>query len=114
MTAGRRQSGHWSASSATTISPTSARPGDATTSRHSASAARARKSAARARPAGSSTDPGRRRREPFSPGPDYRGMDTAITLAADDLRVDTLLAVRCQLGERAAFDDLIKRWAMPL
>ncbi|OGT57617.1 MAG: hypothetical protein A3E01_06635 [Gammaproteobacteria bacterium RIFCSPHIGHO2_12_FULL_63_22] len=25
-----------------------------------------------------------------------------------------MLAVRCQLGERAAFDDLIRRWAQPL
>lgn len=31
-----------------------------------------------------------------------------------DARADALLAVRCQLGERAAFDDLIRRWAMPL
>lgn len=39
---------------------------------------------------------------------------TAPALNTSDDRVDTLLAVRCQLGERAAFDDLIKRWAMPL
>jgi RNA polymerase sigma factor (sigma-70 family) len=32
----------------------------------------------------------------------------------DDARADALLAVRCQLGERAAFDDLIHRFAMPL
>lgn len=31
-----------------------------------------------------------------------------------DPRVDALLAVRCQLGERAAFDELIRRWARPL
>ena len=31
-----------------------------------------------------------------------------------DPRVDALLAVRCQLGERDAFDDLIRRWAQPL
>ena len=31
-----------------------------------------------------------------------------------DPRIDALLAVRCQLGERAAFDDLIRRWAQPL
>jgi RNA polymerase sigma-70 factor (ECF subfamily) len=31
-----------------------------------------------------------------------------------DPRADTLLAVRCQLGERAAFDDLIARWHEPL
>lgn len=27
---------------------------------------------------------------------------------------DELLVLRCQLGERAAFDDLIVRWALPL
>ena len=27
---------------------------------------------------------------------------------------DELLAVRCQLGERAAFDELAQRWALPL
>jgi RNA polymerase sigma-70 factor (ECF subfamily) len=31
-----------------------------------------------------------------------------------DSRADALLAVRCQLGEREAFDQLIRRWAMPL
>jgi RNA polymerase sigma-70 factor (ECF subfamily) len=31
-----------------------------------------------------------------------------------DTRVDALLAVRCQLGERAAFDELIARWHEPL
>jgi RNA polymerase sigma factor (sigma-70 family) len=31
-----------------------------------------------------------------------------------DSRVDALLAVRCQLGERAAFDELISRWLEPL
>jgi len=31
----------------------------------------------------------------------------------DDL-LDELLAVRCQLGERAAFDELIERWHSPL
>ncbi|MCA1714794.1 MAG: sigma-70 family RNA polymerase sigma factor [Gammaproteobacteria bacterium] len=29
-------------------------------------------------------------------------------------QADELLAVRCQLGERAAFDDLIHRWSDPL
>lgn len=29
-------------------------------------------------------------------------------------QVDTLLVVRCQLGERAAFDALISRWTLPL
>jgi RNA polymerase sigma factor (sigma-70 family) len=31
-----------------------------------------------------------------------------------DTRADELLAVRCQLGERAAFDELIARWHDPL
>jgi RNA polymerase sigma-70 factor (ECF subfamily) len=31
-----------------------------------------------------------------------------------DPRTDALLAVRCQLGERDAFDDLIARWHEPL
>jgi len=31
-----------------------------------------------------------------------------------DPRIDALLAVRCQLGEREAFDALIRRWARPL
>lgn len=39
-----------------------------------------------------------------------------LTIAppASDSRADALLAVRCQLGEREAFDELIRRWAMPL
>lgn len=37
--------------------------------------------------------------------------DTADT---HDVRVDELLVVRCQLGERAAFEDLIDRWHGPL
>jgi RNA polymerase sigma factor (sigma-70 family) len=28
--------------------------------------------------------------------------------------LDELLALRCQLGERSAFDELIRRWALPL
>ena len=32
----------------------------------------------------------------------------------DRSRDDELLAIRCQLGERAAFDDLIDRWNEPL
>ena len=33
---------------------------------------------------------------------------------SDQQLADQLLVVRCQLGERAAFDDLIQRWAGPL
>jgi RNA polymerase sigma-70 factor (ECF subfamily) len=33
---------------------------------------------------------------------------------SDQQLADQLLVVRCQLGERAAFDDLIRRWAGPL
>jgi RNA polymerase sigma-70 factor (ECF subfamily) len=40
-------------------------------------------------------------------------MDTPDPRHADP-REDTLLAVRCQLGERDAFNDLIRRWALPL
>jgi len=29
-------------------------------------------------------------------------------------RTDELLAIRCQLGEHAAFDELIRKWAPPL
>jgi len=36
------------------------------------------------------------------------------TQTLDDPRADELLAVRCQLGERAAFADLICRWHEPL
>jgi RNA polymerase sigma factor (sigma-70 family) len=45
---------------------------------------------------------------------DTRELPTVPELRQDDPRIDTLLAVRCQLGERAAFDDLIRRWALPL
>jgi len=45
---------------------------------------------------------------------DTREPATVPELRQDDPRIDTLLAVRCQLGERAAFDDLIHRWALPL
>ena len=61
----------------------------------------------------------RQAREPFPLPPDYPGMNIRNVAAApdirlDDPRVDALLAVRCQLGERAAFDELIRRWAEPL
>lgn len=36
------------------------------------------------------------------------------TDSQDHERADELLAVRCQLGERAAFDELIRRWSGPL
>jgi RNA polymerase sigma-70 factor (ECF subfamily) len=37
-----------------------------------------------------------------------------VTNHPDNGTRDELLAVRCQLGERAAFDDLIERWHAPL
>jgi len=37
-----------------------------------------------------------------------------MDLRNPDPRIDALLAVRCQLGEREAFDALIRRWAQPL
>jgi RNA polymerase sigma-70 factor (ECF subfamily) len=37
-----------------------------------------------------------------------------MDLGNPDPRIDALLAVRCQLGERSAFDELIRRWAQPL
>ena len=39
---------------------------------------------------------------------------TTTAAAATDPRRDELLAIRLQLGERAAFDDLIARWHAPL
>jgi len=45
-------------------------------------------------------------REPFSAFP-----DSFIEMNRTD---DELLAIRCQLGEPAAFDDLIARWHEPL
>jgi RNA polymerase sigma factor (sigma-70 family) len=55
--------------------------------------------------------------EPFPRAADYLSMDRIdATPKAElpDSRADALLAVRCQLGEREAFDDLIRRWAGPL
>src|SRR4051812_23187894 len=43
-----------------------------------------------------------------------RNLSAVPDLRQHDPRVDALLAVRCQLGERAAFDELIRRWAEPL
>jgi RNA polymerase sigma-70 factor (ECF subfamily) len=37
-----------------------------------------------------------------------------VTHTDDKTRADELLVVRCQLGEPAAFDDLITRWHGPL
>jgi RNA polymerase sigma factor (sigma-70 family) len=37
-----------------------------------------------------------------------------LNLSPPGPRVDELLAVRCQLGERGAFDELIVRWHEPL
>ena len=37
-----------------------------------------------------------------------------MTSHPHDPVADELLAIRCQLGERAAFDDLIERWHGPL
>ena len=45
-------------------------------------------------------------REPFSALP-----DSSIEMNRTE---DELLAIRCQLGERAAFDELIARWHEPL
>lgn len=45
-------------------------------------------------------------REPFSALP-----DSSIEMNRNE---DELLAIRCQLGERAAFDELIARWHEPL
>lgn len=39
---------------------------------------------------------------------------TAPTTPAVDPREEELLVVRCQLGERSAFDELIERWHPPL
>jgi RNA polymerase sigma factor (sigma-70 family) len=37
-----------------------------------------------------------------------------VNTPIDDTRDDELLAIRCQLGERPAFDALISRWHEPL
>jgi RNA polymerase sigma-70 factor (ECF subfamily) len=39
---------------------------------------------------------------------------TAATTPGANAREDELLVVRCQLGERPAFDELIDRWHRPL
>jgi RNA polymerase sigma-70 factor (ECF subfamily) len=45
---------------------------------------------------------------------DMQHTPAVADIRQDDPRIDALLAVRCQLGERAAFDELIRRWAEPL
>ena len=51
--------------------------------------------------------------EPFGPISDYTGGATVPTIETRAAE-DELLAIRCQLGEPAAFDDLIARWHAPL
>ena len=41
-------------------------------------------------------------------------MPGSTTTSADETRRDELLAIRCQLGEAAAFDELVERWHRPL
>jgi RNA polymerase sigma factor (sigma-70 family) len=50
-------------------------------------------------------------REPFACSRDFQIVDKILN---HDLRADELLAIRCQLGERDAFDALIARWHGPL
>jgi RNA polymerase sigma-70 factor (ECF subfamily) len=51
-------------------------------------------------------------REPFGLARDF--MSVKLKSSSPDPRADELLAVRCQLGERVAFDELIARWHEPL
>ena len=67
------------------------------------------RSAGRAAPEPSSAPP---RREPLPVFADYTGR--TVTTNPNDGLLDELLAIRCQLGEPAAFDDLIERWHGPL
>lgn len=58
--------------------------------------------------------------EPFRLGSDYLGNRIARALGMSlsptdrDALADELLVLRCQLGERAAFDALVARWAPPV
>jgi RNA polymerase sigma factor (sigma-70 family) len=52
-------------------------------------------------------------REPFGPVSDYTSRAIVPTIDSRSTH-DELLAIRCQLGEPAAFDDLIARWHGPL
>jgi RNA polymerase sigma factor (sigma-70 family) len=60
------------------------------------------------------TDPSKSGRtcEPFPGTHDFRVVSTPFEARNTD--ADELLAIRCQLGERAAFDELIARWHEPL
>lgn len=58
-------------------------------------------------------------REPFAPGSDYLVCipDKGHWVTTETQRsgkADELLVLRCLLGERTAFDDLIQRWSGPL
>jgi RNA polymerase sigma-70 factor (ECF subfamily) len=58
-----------------------------------------------------------RTREPFPPSRDCTdvGLETVQSgTTGDRATADELLAVRCQLGEPDAFDELIARWHEPL
>jgi len=50
--------------------------------------------------------------EPFASSCDFKFVNPKDFI--HDSRVDALLAIRCQLGERAAFEELIARWHEPL
>jgi RNA polymerase sigma factor (sigma-70 family) len=61
----------------------------------------------------------RRKYEPFSASADFQGVaeTTVMETAGPDPRArkeDELLVVRCQLGERTAFDEMVQRWHEPL
>lgn len=47
-------------------------------------------------------------------GAEDRHIVTPAAVDPDRSRQDELLAIRCQLGERDAFDELIRRWNDPL
>jgi len=51
-------------------------------------------------------------REPFPGFPDFTS--STVTTTHDNGPADELLSIRCQLGEPAAFDELIQRWHGPL
>ena len=43
-----------------------------------------------------------------------RWSENEVTVIPDDSRIDEWIVVRCQLGERQAFDELIQRWHEPI